>query len=74
MPVSLNLLMNEQAVLDRLRQRFWVGCSSASSARCLRLDGPSRKVGGARGGVRHRHDRRSRPLRLGVSASPQVEQ
>ena len=26
MPVSLNLLMNEQAVLNRLRKRFWVGC------------------------------------------------
>jgi hypothetical protein len=70
MPVSLNLLMNEQAVLDHLGKHLRVGCLTASSARCLRLDGPSRRVGGARGGVRHRHDRRRRPLRLGVSASP----
>jgi hypothetical protein len=70
MPVSLNLLMNEQAVFDRLGKHLRVGCSSASSARCLRLDGPSRRVGGARGGVRRRYDYRSRPLRLGVSASP----
>jgi hypothetical protein len=64
--------MNEQAVLDHLGKHLRVGCSSASSARCLRLDGPGWSVGGARGGVRRCHDRRRRTLRLSVSAGPEI--